>query len=243
MPRVALFITCVNDALFPETPKAVVRILERLGYDVDFPAAQTCCGQMHANSGYKKDAETLASSFEAVFGDYDAIVTPSGSCAAMTRDQYPHLTGSDIGRRVHELSEFLIDVAGVEDVGARFPHTVTYHPTCHGTRALGLGDKPLRLLRAVQDIDLVDLPAADQCCGFGGTFALKNSEVSSAMLADKCRHASSTGAEYLAAADNSCLTHIGGGISRLERTAGSASVAGRRGPRPIHYAEILASAA
>jgi L-lactate dehydrogenase complex protein LldE len=231
VPRVALFITCVNDALYPETPKAVVRILERIGYDVDFPAAQTCCGQMHANSGYKKDAAALARSFEAVFGGYDAIVTPSGSCAAMARDQYPHLTGSDIGRRVFELSEFLLDVAGVEDVGARFPHTVTYHPTCHGTRALGLGDKPLRLLRAVAGIELVDLPAADQCCGFGGTFALKNSEVSTAMLADKCRHAAGTGAEYLAAADNSCLTHIGGGISRSG------------GPRPIHYAEILASTA
>lgn len=237
MPRVGLFITCVNDALFPETPKAVVRILERLGYEVDFPAAQTCCGQMHANSGYKKDATALARSFQTVFGEYDAIVTPSGSCAAMARDQYPHLTGSDIGQRVHELSEFLIDVAGVEDVGAHFPHTVTYHPTCHGTRALGLGDKPMRLLRAVGGIELVDLPAADQCCGFGGTFALKNSEVSSAMLADKCRHAADTGAEYLAAADNSCLTHIGGGISRRDRQAGPA------GPRPIHYAEILASTA
>ncbi|MEU5157681.1 (Fe-S)-binding protein [Glycomyces sp. NPDC021274] len=240
MPRVALFITCVNDALFPAAPKAVVQILERLGYDVDFPAAQTCCGQMHANSGYKKDAATLARAFEDVFEPYDAIVTPSGSCAAMTRDQYPHLTGSQIGRRVYELSEFLIDVAGTDDVGARFPHTVTYHPTCHGTRALGLGDKPMRLLRAVRDIELVDLPAADQCCGFGGTFALKNSEVSSAMLADKCRNAAATGAEYLAAADNSCLTHIGGGISRLER---SASAAERRVPRPIHYAEILASTA
>ncbi|GAA2144659.1 (Fe-S)-binding protein [Glycomyces algeriensis] len=240
MPRVALFITCVNDALFPAAPKAVVQILERLGYDVDFPEAQTCCGQMHANSGYKQDAATLASAFETVFGDYDAIVTPSGSCAAMARDQYPHLIGSDIGDHVYELSEFLIDVAGVEDVGARFPHTVTYHPTCHGTRALGLGDKPMRLLRAVEDIELVDLPAADQCCGFGGTFALKNSEVSSAMLADKCRNAAATGAEYLAAADNSCLTHIGGGISRLQHTAGAAE---RRGPRPIHYAEILASTA
>ncbi|MFC3493115.1 (Fe-S)-binding protein [Glycomyces rhizosphaerae] len=238
MPRVGLFITCVNDALFPETPKAVVTILERLGYDVDFPAAQTCCGQMHANSGYKKDAAKLARNFEAVFDPYDAIVTPSGSCAAMARDQCPHLTGSTIGRRVYELSEFLLDVAGVEDVGARFPHTVTYHPTCHGTRALGLGDKPIRLLRAVAGIELIDLPAAEQCCGFGGTFALKNSEVSSAMLADKCRHATDTGAEYLAAADNSCLTHIGGGISRLGRTPGAA-----KAPRPVHYAEILASTA
>jgi L-lactate dehydrogenase complex protein LldE len=229
--RVALFITCVNDALFPEAPKAVVRILERLGYDVDFPAAQTCCGQMHANSGFKQDATRLARDFDDVFGGYDAIVTPSGSCAAMARDQYPHLTGSGIGKRVHELSEFLVDVAGVEDVGAHFPHTVTYHPTCHGTRALGLGDKPLRLLRAVGGIDLVDLPAADQCCGFGGTFALKNAEVSAAMLADKCANAAATSAEYLAAADNSCLTHIGGGISRTG------------GPRPIHYAEILASTA
>jgi L-lactate dehydrogenase complex protein LldE len=228
--RVGLFITCVNDALFAETPKAVVTILERLGYEVDFPEAQTCCGQMHANSGYRKGAAKLAASFDKVFGGYDAVVTPSGSCAAMVREQYPHLTGSDIGGRVLELAEFLVDHAGVTDVGAYFPHTVTYHPTCHGTRALGLGDKPLRLLREVEGIELADLPAADQCCGFGGTFALKNSEVSSAMLADKCGNAAATGAEYLAAADNSCLMHIGGGLRR-----------GTGAPRPIHYAEILAS--
>lgn len=231
MSRIGLFITCVNDALYPQTPKAVVTVLERLGYEVEFPAAQTCCGQMHANSGYRDDAAGLARSFEEVFGGYDAVVTPSGSCAAMVRDQYPDLIGSEIGARVLELSEFLIDHAGVEDVGARFEHTVAYHPTCHGTRALGLGDKPLRLLRNVAGIELVDLPAAEQCCGFGGTFALKNSAVSSAMLEDKCRHAGETGAEYLAAADNSCLTHIGGGLSRSG------------GPRPIHYAEILAATA
>jgi L-lactate dehydrogenase complex protein LldE len=227
--RVALQFTCVNDALYPQTPKAVVAVLERLGYEVDFPQAQTCCGQMHANSGYRRDATRLAESFERVFGSYDAVVTPSGSCAAMAREQYPALIGGDIGERVYELSEFLLDHAGVEDVGARFPHTVVYHPTCHGTRVLGLGDKPLRLLRAVEGIELIDLPEADQCCGFGGTFALKNAEVSSAMLDDKRRHAAGTGAEYLAAADNSCLTHIGGGISRSG------------GPKPIHYAEILAS--
>ncbi|GAB3994985.1 (Fe-S)-binding protein [Glycomyces albus] len=231
MSRIGLFITCVNDALYPQTPKAVVTVLERLGYEVDFPTAQTCCGQMHANSGYRNDAAKLARSFEEVFGGYEAVVTPSGSCAAMIRDQYPDLTGTDIGSRVLELSEFLLDHAGVDDVGARFEHTVTYHPTCHGTRALGLGDKPLRLLRNVAGIELVDLPEADQCCGFGGTFALKNSEVSTAMLEDKCRNAGQTRAEYLAAADNSCLTHIGGGISRSG------------GPRPIHYAEILAATA
>ena len=230
MPRVGLFITCVNDALFPGTPKAVVQILERLGYDVDFPEAQTCCGQMHANSGYKKDAAKLAGAFEAVFGEYDAIVTPSGSCAAMARDQYPHLIGSDIGDHVYELSEFLLDVAGVEDVGARFPHTVTYHPTCHGTRALGLGDKPMRLLRAVRDIELVDLPAADQCCGFGGTFAVKNAETSTAMLTDKMANVLSTHAEICTAGDASCLMHIGGGLSRL-----------RSGTRTVHLAEILAA--
>jgi L-lactate dehydrogenase complex protein LldE len=231
LSRIGLFITCVNDALYPRTPKAVVTLLERLGYEVDFPQAQTCCGQMHANSGYRADAAELASAFDRVFGSYDVVVTPSGSCAAMVREQYPGLIGADIGERVLELSEFLLDHAGVEDVGARFPHAVAYHPTCHGTRLLGLGDKPLRLLRAVDGIELIDLPAAEQCCGFGGTFALKTSEVSSAMLQDKCRNAVDTGAEYLAAADNSCLTHIGGGLSR----AG--------GPRPVHYAEILASTA
>jgi L-lactate dehydrogenase complex protein LldE len=226
--RIALFITCVNDLLFAQTGQAVVRILERLGHQVDFPVEQTCCGQMHANSGYRDEAIPLARRFITTFQPYEAVVAPSGSCAAMVRESYPRLVGGEIPP-VYELSELLVDVLGVTDLGARFPHRVTYHPTCHGLRMLRLGDRPLRLLRAVKDLELVELPGAQECCGFGGTFALKNSDVSGAMLADKCAAVRDTGAEYVTAADNSCLLHIGGGLSR----SGS-------GTKAIHYAEILA---
>jgi len=239
--RVALFITCVNDLMFPDTGKAVVRILERLGHRVDFPIEQTCCGQMHANSGYRAEAMPLVRRFVEAFRGYDAVVGPSGSCVAMVRDAYPRLCEGDaaltaalaeVAPRTYELSELLVDVLGVTDLGARFPHRVTYHPTCHGLRMLRLGDRPTRLLRAVRDVELVDLPGAEECCGFGGTFALKNAGVSGAMLADKCAAIDGTEADYVAAADNSCLMHIGGGLSRQGAAA-----------RPIHYAEILAAEA
>jgi L-lactate dehydrogenase complex protein LldE len=239
--RIALFVTCVNDLLFPQTGQAVVRILERLGHQVEFPMAQTCCGQMHANSGYRDEAMPLVRGFVRTFTPYEAVVAPSGSCVAMIRDSYPRLAEGDpelaagvaaLTPRVYELAELLVDVLGVTDVGASFPHRVTYHPTCHGLRMLRLGDKPLRLLRAVDGLDLIELPGGEECCGFGGTFALKNPGVSSAMLTDKCAAIRGTGAEYLAAADNSCLTHIGGGLSRQDS-----------GVRAVHYAEILASEA
>jgi L-lactate dehydrogenase complex protein LldE len=225
--RIALFITCVNDLLFASTGQAVVRILERLGHQVDFPAGQTCCGQMHANSGYRDEAVPLARRFVRTFEPYDAVVAPSGSCVAMVRDSYPRLVEAEIPK-VYELSELLIDVLGVTDLGACFPHRVTYHPTCHGLRMLRLGDRPLRLLRAVKDLELVDLSEAEECCGFGGTFALKNADVSAAMLADKCAAIRGTGAGYVAAADNSCLLHIGGGLSRHDTEV-----------QTVHYAEIL----
>ncbi|MFF8990762.1 (Fe-S)-binding protein [Streptomyces sp. NPDC014983] len=243
--RVALFLTCVNDTLYPETGKAVARLLGRLGVDVDFPMGQTCCGQAHYNTGYRHEAEPLARRFAEVFGEYDAVVTPSGSCGAMVRESYPRMgeraraegRGDSLARAVapvvpktYELTEFLVDVLGVTDVGARYPHTVTYHPACHGLRGLRLGDRPRRLLEAVAGLDLVELPGADECCGFGGTFAVKNPAVSAAMGTDKVRNAESTGAEVLCAADNSCLMHIGGTMSRL-----------RVGMRPVHIAEILAS--
>ena len=229
--RIALFITCVNDSLYPSTGIAVTRILERLGHTVEFPAAQTCCGQMHANSGYADMAKPLIENFAATFEPYDAVVSPSGSCVAMVRDQYPRLVPSseNVAARTYELSELLVDVLGVTDVGARFPRRVTYHPTCHGLRLLRLGDKPLALLRAVRDIDLIELGDADECCGFGGTFALKNPDVSAAMLADKCAHIRDTDAELVVAADNSCLTHIGGGLSRQNAAT-----------EVMHYAEVLA---
>jgi L-lactate dehydrogenase complex protein LldE len=214
--RVALFITCVNDLMYPDTGRAVVAVLERLGVQVDFPAGQTCCGQMHLNSGYGAEALPMVRGFVRTFEGYDAVVAPSGSCVAMVRDSYPRLLpeAAGVARRTYELSELLVDVLGVTDVGATFPHRVTYHPTCHGLRLLRLGDKPLRLLRAVRDLELVELPGAQECCGFGGTFAVKNAEVSAAMLADKCAAIRDTGAAVVAAADNSCLAHIGGGDPR-----------------------------
>jgi len=237
--RVALFTTCVNDTFFPGTGKAVVSLLRRLGVDVDFPAAQTCCGQMHVNTGYPQEGVRLARHFTEVFAGYDAVVAPSGSCAAMVREQYPKLVrpGSrgaaaiaEVVPRVHELSEFLLDVLKVDDVGAYFPHRVTYHPTCHSLRGLHLGDRPTRLLSKVRGLELVPLPGAEECCGFGGTFAVKNPAVSAAMGADKAHHVLGTGAEVLCAADNSCLMHIGGTLSRQ-----------RAGVRIMHLAEILAT--
>jgi L-lactate dehydrogenase complex protein LldE len=222
--RIALFITCFNDTLYPSTGRAVVELLERLGHTVTFPAEQTCCGQMHLNSGYPNEARALARRFEDVFADEEVVVCPSASCAAMVREH------TSLGPRVYELSELLVDRLGIEDVGARFPHRVTYHPTCHGLRGLRLGDRPLRLLRAVRGIELVELPDAEECCGFGGTFAVKNPEVSAAMLADKLRCIGETGAGVCTAGDNSCLMHIGGGLARLEA-----------GARTVHLAEILAA--
>jgi L-lactate dehydrogenase complex protein LldE len=206
----------------------VVALLERLGHEVEFRDEQTCCGQMHLNSGYANEATDLARRFARVFDGADVVVSPSASCVATVRHAYGRLGATP--PPVYELSEFLVDHLGVEDVGAYFPHRVTYHPTCHGLRLLGLGDRPLRLLRAVRGIDLVELPEAEECCGFGGTFAVKNADVSTAMLADKMRRVLDTGAEVVTAADNSCLMHIGGGLSRQ-----------RAGTRALHMAEILAS--
>lgn len=239
--RVALFATCFNDAMFPGTPQAVVRLLRRLGVEVEFPREQTCCGQPFTNTGYAREAAPAVRVFARTFGDYDAIVAPSGSCVGSVRHQHAdvarHVGDAGLERevtalapRVHELSEFLVDVLGVTDVGAYFPHRVTYHPTCHSLRMLRVGDKPLQLLRAVRGIDLVDLPDADQCCGFGGTFAVKNADTSVAMGGDKARHVRSTGAEVLVAGDNSCLTHVGGLLTR-----------GRSGVRTMHLAQVLAS--
>ena len=241
--RAALFITCFNDTLFPETGIATVKLLERLGVEVDFPQAQTCCGQMHYNTGYQKEALPLIRRFIEIFSPYDAVVAPSGSCVGMVRELYPH--AAELARdeklaeqvralapKVFELSEFLVNELGVEDVGAHYPHRVTFHPTCHSLRMLGVGDAPIKLLRNVRGMDLVELPQAEECCGFGGTFAVKNAETSTAMLSDKLRHIGDTGAEVCCAGDNSCLMHIGGGLSRSQA-----------GVRPVHLAEILASEA
>jgi L-lactate dehydrogenase complex protein LldE len=238
--RIALFVTCFNDTLFPETGKAVVRLLERLGHEVEFPEEQTCCGQMHVNTGYRREAAELARRFVSVFAGCETIVSPSASCVGMVRDVYPELArehgfaaeAEAVVPRVHELSELLVDRLGVEDVGACYPHRVAYHPTCHSLRVLGVREAPLRLLRAVQGLELVEHSEPEECCGFGGTFAVKNSATSAAMLADKCRCLESSGAAVVSSSDNSCLMHIGGGLSRE-----GAQI------RPVHLAEILASTA
>jgi L-lactate dehydrogenase complex protein LldE len=240
--RIALFITCFNDTLFPQVGIATTHLLERLGHIVDFPVAQTCCGQMHYNTGYQREAIPLVRHFVEVFGDAEVIVAPSASCVGMVRELYPR-AAADSGDarlvaqvealvpRVYELTEFLVKRLGVTDVGAYFPHRVTYHATCHSLRVLHVGEIPMQLLRAVKGIDLVELANVQECCGFGGTFAIKNADTSVAMLSDKMRSVLDTGAEVLCAADTSCLMHIGGGLHRM-----------RAGVRAIHLAEILASA-
>jgi L-lactate dehydrogenase complex protein LldE len=239
--RIALFITCLADTLFPDVGKATVRILERLGHEVTFPAEQTCCGQMHVNSGYQREALPLVRNYVDAFDGCEVVVAPSASCVGSVRHQHAMVArrfgdeklaerAEELAGRTFELSELLVDVLGVEDVGAYYPHRVTYHPTCHSLRMLGVGDRPYRLLRNVGGLELVELPEAESCCGFGGTFALKNADVSTAMLADKMRHVVGTGAYACAAADSSCLMHIGGGLSRLNAGVGT-----------VHLAEILAS--
>ncbi len=239
--RIALFVTCLADTLFPDVGRATVRLLERLGHEVDFPEAQTCCGQMHVNTGYVRDALPLVRRYVEVFEPHDVIVAPSGSCVGSVRHQHEMVArrhgderlarrAAAVARRTFELSQLLVDVLGVEDVGAYYPHRVTYHPTCHSLRLLRVGDRPLRLLRNVAGIHLVELADAEVCCGFGGTFALKNADTSTAMLADKMRHVLGSRAEVCTAGDSSCLMHIGGGLSRL-----------RAGVKTVHLAEILAS--
>ncbi len=239
--RIALFVTCLADALYPSVGRSTVTLLERLGHQVEFPQAQTCCGQMHVNTGYQRDALPLVRHYVETFERCDVIVAPSGSCVGSIRHQHAMVARGQgdeklarraeaVAARTFELSQLLVDVLGVEDVGAFYPHRVTYHPTCHSMRMLRVGDRPLRLLRRVGGLDLVELPDADVCCGFGGTFALKNYDTSTAMLADKMRSILDTHAEVCSAGDNSCLMHIGGGLSRL-----------RAGVRTVHLAEILAS--
>ena len=239
--RASLFITCYNDTLFPETGRAVVRILERLGVEIDFLPAQTCCGQMHANTGFRAEAFSQAKRFVQLYRDTECVVIPSTSCVAMIRDQYSglfeELGNEDLRKhfaallpRVYELSEFLTDKLHVEDVGAYFPHRVTYHASCHGLRGLHVGDRPFRLLSKVRGLELVPLANLERCCGFGGTFSVKNAEVSTAMLEAKLGDLLATGAEYCTALDNSCLMHLGGALHRQNRKL-----------ETIHLAGILAS--
>ena len=238
---ISLFITCYNDALFPETGKAVVAVLERLGHTVEFRADQTCCGQMHYNTGYAAEALPLMRRFLRVFEGAEVICVPSASCVAMIRDHYPKMAAETGERalvdavaallpRVYEFTELLVDKLGVTDVGASYPHEVTLHTSCHSLRSLHLGDRPVRLLQAVRGLRLKPLPRSEDCCGFGGTFAVKNAEVSTAMVAEKVEWLLGTGAAVCTAADNSCLMQIGGALSRSGSDV-----------RCVHLAEILAS--
>ena len=239
--RLALFLPCFNDTLFPRTGIATVRLLERLGHTVEFPEEQTCCGQIHFNTGYRTEAARLMRRFVEVFGESEVVVAPSASCVGMVREFYPVLAResgdgvllsevTELIPRVFELSELLVGKLGVEEVGARFPHHVAFHPTCHSTRVLDVGDGPLKLLAAVEGLELVELPEASECCGFGGTFSVKNSAISLAMLADKLEGVEASGAEVVTAVDNSCLMNIEGGLMRRDSPV-----------RVLHLAEILAS--
>ena len=239
--RIALFITCYNDTLFPETGIAVVRVLERLGHTVVFPQAQTCCGQMHYNTGYQAEALPLVRRFVEVFRGFEVICVPSSSCVAMMREHYQKIAvtagdatlQADVAAllpRVYEFTELLVHRLGVEDVGATYPHRVTYHASCHSLRSLHVGDIPLRLLQKVRGIELVPLEGLEQCCGFGGTFAIKNADVSGAMLEEKLQCIQKTQAEICTACDNSCLMHLQGAMHRQHTQVST-----------VHIAQILAS--
>jgi L-lactate dehydrogenase complex protein LldE len=227
----ALFITCLGDTLAPQVGRATVEVLERLGMEPTFPREQTCCGQMHFNAGHIDDARALARRFVEVFDGYEAIVAPSGSCAAHVRSHVPEFVGDDRGvpARTWELCEFLVEHGGLTEVESTYRGSVTYHPTCHSLRLLRLGDRPLSLLRAVPGLELVELPDAEECCGFGGTFAVKNAAVSAAMLDAKLDSVLASGAGAVCACDSSCLLHIGGGLRRRGSRV-----------RAVHIAEVLA---
>lgn len=240
--RVSLFITCLVDQMFPDVGEAMVLTLRRLGVDVSFNEAQTCCGQVAFNTGYRPEARAMAEYFLRTFENdpADFFVAPSGSCSAMVRNFYRELFAGpeDVAwqerldrvlPRLREFSEFLINELKVEDVGARFPARVTYHDACHLLRELGISDQPRRLIRSVRDLEFVEMDAADTCCGFGGTFSVKYGEISNAILQEKLARINESGVQYVIANDSSCLMQIAGGLSR----AGSSI-------KTMHLAELLA---
>lgn len=231
---VALFVPCFIDVVYPSVGKAVVSIFERLGVAIDYPAEQTCCGQPAFNGGHRSEALALAQRFAHVFGAFKWIVVPSGSCGAMAKRFYPMLddggAASAVGGRVYDLATFLADVLGIVDVGARFPHSVTMLDGCHGRRELGCTGAARRLLKAVAELDYRELPAIEECCGFGGLFSVKYDALSTSMGSAKVAHAISTGAEFLVSGDSSCLMHVGGMLDHRGSTM-----------KTLHLAEVLAS--
>ncbi len=240
MPKVSLFIPCFVDQLSPQVGMDVVRVLRRIGYEVDFPEAQTCCGQPAFNTGYWDEARPLAERFVRIFGSAEVVVSPSGSCTTMVKTFYPELLAGtplhddalSLGQRVHEFTQFLVNVAKVTDVGASFPHKVTFHDSCHGLRELHIKQEPRELLKKVQGLELLDLPYGEECCGFGGAFSVKYAMISAAMGDTKAGNIEKSGAEYVTAADPSCLMHIEGILRRKKSNA-----------RTIHVASILAQTA
>jgi L-lactate dehydrogenase complex protein LldE len=235
--KVALFVPCFVDQLLPQVALDTVTVLRRIGCEVSFPEDQTCCGQPAFNSGYWDEARPCAERFLRVFAGAEHIVCPSGSCTTMVRTFYPQLLASStlhgevatLAGRTYELSEFLVKVAGVTDVGASFPHRVTYHGSCHGLRELGLRTEPLDLLRSVKGLELVEMQRYDECCGFGGTFAAKFGSISEAMGISKADNVGAAGAEFVTAIDPSCLMHVQGILSKRGDKA-----------KAIHLASILA---
>ena len=236
--RASLMITCFGDMFFPEVGVAMVKLLRRLGVVVDFPEGQTCCGMPLFNSGYHHEAAAVAARTVGLFERAEHVVVPSGSCAWMVKTEYPGLLGHDpalrtaadaLARRTWELSQFLVQVLGVTSVGSRFTGKVTYHDSCHLLRGLGESRAPRDLLRAIKGVEFVELTGADQCCGFGGSFAVRLPEVSTAILDKKLANVEGTGADCLVACDGGCLMQMGGGLSRRGSRV-----------RPLHLAQVLA---
>ncbi|SFB43697.1 L-lactate dehydrogenase complex protein LldE [Cohnella sp. OV330] len=238
--KVSLFITCLGDAIYPRVGEAMVRVLAQHGVSLEFPRLQTCCGQPAFNSGYWQEARASAKTILDAFEDSDFVISPSGSCTGMIH-HYPKLFESDpiqlaraerLRDKSYEFTQFLVNVLGVTDVGASFPHKVTYHPSCHGTRLLGVKDEPMALMSNVRGLEFVPLPFAEDCCGFGGTFAVKMADISGAMVSEKVDHVKETEAEVLVGLDMACLMNIAGNLRfRGEQV------------RVMHLAEVLAEGA
>jgi L-lactate dehydrogenase complex protein LldE len=237
--RVSLFVTCIVDQVFPQVGIAITQVLERLGYQVDFPKAQTCCGQPAFNSGYTEEARKIARHFLDVFRDSETIIVPSGSCTSMISHHFADIFENDpqllaeaqaLEPRVFEFSRFLLEVAGVEDVGARFDGVVTYHDSCHALRELRIKAGPRKLLSKVRGLTLAEMTTAEECCGFGGTFSIKFPEVSGAMARTKIDSIQQTGASTIVSIDSSCLMQLQGVIDRAGLPI-----------RTLHLAEVLAS--
>lgn len=236
--KVALFVTCLVDQFFPQVGVATVKLLRRHGCEVVFPPAQTCCGQPAFNSGFRPEARAVARKWLEDFAGYDAIVAPSGSCVCMVAHFYEELFADEpntleqvraVKKRIHELSDFLVNVLRIEDTGGEFREKVTFHDACHGLRGLGTKEEPRRLLRALRGCELLEMPHSEHCCGFGGTFAVKMPDVSVGIVEEKIKNAQASGARVLVACDSSCLMHIAGAMSRQKVPI-----------RCLHLAEALA---